>query len=77
MTVAMAACYFFVFSVCTMCVVPLPCRCASGFQGDRCEDVQEATANANRADEEQAIAGGENMTLYWTDLRIRLLLHSV
>lgn len=36
-------------------------RCAAGFQGDRCEDVQEASSNANRADEEQAVVGGENM----------------
>lgn len=39
-----------------------PFRCPLGFQGDRCEDVQEATANANRGAEEEAVAGGENAT---------------
>ena len=40
-----------------------PYRCAPGFQGTRCENVQEASSNANRAGEEQAVAGGENRTL--------------
>ena len=38
-------------------------RCASGFQGDRCEDIQEGTANANRGEEQGAVAGGENKML--------------
>ena len=41
-------------------------RCEPGFIGSRCQDVQEASSNANRANEDQAVVGGENM--FGTDL---------